>query len=669
MNISPERSAAAASDAYLDRSQDDVDKQKQMLLNGQKYSVFGYRNDVGTGFHGTAYQNAATGEVIIAYRGTDPDIRHHTRTTFQDAASDFTMVKAQINPQEAAARVFTQEMLDKAQAYGISRSHFTLAGHSSGGTLAQIEASRFGLRGVTFNAYGAVDLGYHVPEGGHQVNNFVMAGDVVSAASRHFGQVEILVGPDDLSSLRVARYLNAPSGAGSANPLLAMRVDDHRIAHFTGEGGTVNVLAHANLAEYQERYRSNKAVVDHFRQDVLTDRAEVAVALGHPGSRNIETTLANLPPHIRQQLAEYHAALVDVPVHQAVAHNRLVQGVEQRLNDTADMMRQGGQSVQHQAEHLSQGIHAAGLTAQQRADAVSRGVLGFAPIDPLVAAGLSLGAKAAGYVVRAETERVGAVTHLAGQTAHVGSRWLAGQIDATRNIVGQGAHVAAQLATVSVHAHEATLVIAVDRVTDTYQALKITGQTISHGAARVYDTTRQGVSRGIEAAERAACQTRDGLTDQAQRLFGHSPLPPQAAPTQAHARKSMPIGPTHAITDPRHPQNPDHALYNELHRRIPVASESRLMQFTAACHTNKITADNLSTIRLDETTTRMGFRGSSFLATPAIIDLNTPPPTSDQSIQHMTQYDQQQTQLMGQMQAQNAQINQCGQHGPMPGGH
>ena len=312
MSPSPEISAAAASDSYSNRPLSDIDNQKKPVhFDGHEYTVFGYKDDPSTGFHATAYRSKETGEVIIAYRGTDPDIKHHTRTTVQDALVDATMVKNKINPQKNAADAFTQEVLKKAAELGIPKDHVTTAGHSLGGTLAEIEAAQNGLHGVTLNAYGAVDLGYGIQPGGHQVTNYVMAGDVVSAASRHFGEVKVLASQADIDGLHAGRYLGAAPGASPPNPLLTMSLSDHSGAHFTGEDGMENVLAPANMAQYEARYAQNKAAIDHFRGDVQQDRAELTTAMNHAGSRNIETTLSNLSPHLQQQLAEYHALLAD----------------------------------------------------------------------------------------------------------------------------------------------------------------------------------------------------------------------------------------------------------------------------------------------------------------------------------------------------------------------
>ncbi len=155
-------------------------------------------------------------------------------------------------------------------------------------------------------------------------------------------------------------------------------------------------------------------------------------------------------------------------------------------------------------------------------------------------------------------------SRLAGQGADLGSQWVAGQTQQIRHSVEQGAHLAARLATRLVHAQETMSVNAADRVIDTYQPSKAAGQAMREGAVHAGDATRQAVSPGIEVMERAAGHTYDA-----------------------------PTGSAPALNNARHPDNPHHALYNKLHWRIPEASENRLVQFTAACHTNRITADNL----------------------------------------------------------------------------
>ncbi|MGN2247738.1 XVIPCD domain-containing protein [Frateuria sp. GZRR35] len=253
------------------------DEQKKVVLNGHPYKVFAYRESP-SGFHATAYRQLEPPYgVVIAYRGTDPDFRSHTLTGVQDVAVDTIMVANGFNPQEADARSFTQAVLEKAARQSIPRDLVTVTGHSMGGTLAQIEAWRFGLRGETFNAYGAAELGIGVPEGGSQVIDNVLAGDPVSACSRHFGQVRVYATPADVASLRETGYLDGQRGLGKA--LATLRVADHGIDNWAPDEGE-SVLTAANEAR-AERYAS---VIATFRQDTWAARAGLHASTKVPWS-------------------------------------------------------------------------------------------------------------------------------------------------------------------------------------------------------------------------------------------------------------------------------------------------------------------------------------------------------------------------------------------------
>lgn len=108
--------------------------------------------------------------------------------------------------------------------------------------------------------------------------------------------------------------------------------------------------------------------------------------------------------------------------------------------------------------------------------------------------------------------------------------------------------------------------------------------------------------------------------------------------------------------DPRHPRSALHDLYIELGRRVPDASEDRLLQFTAVCHESCITAENLVEARLDEQQGTLTFVGTGALAQPAHIDLKSPPPYPDEAIQQIQQHDLQQQQVMEQVRAQQAEM-------------
>ncbi|NID16254.1 T6SS phospholipase effector Tle1-like catalytic domain-containing protein [Luteibacter yeojuensis] len=109
--------------------------------------------------------------------------------------------------------------------------------------------------------------------------------------------------------------------------------------------------------------------------------------------------------------------------------------------------------------------------------------------------------------------------------------------------------------------------------------------------------------------------------------------------------------------DPRQLGPEKHALYNALHEHIPEASPDRLLQFTAACHAHRITAETLDTVYLDEPSMTANFRGTDWLATPAVVDLTTPPPLPEQSIQEIQQVDAHRMQIAQEI-AQAIQLSQ-----------
>lgn len=115
-----------------------------------------------------------------------------------------------------------------------------------------------------------------------------------------------------------------------------------------------------------------------------------------------------------------------------------------------------------------------------------------------------------------------------------------------------------------------------------------------------------------------------------------------------------------AANDPRNPESSTHELYNELQRCVPDASENRLLQFTAACHENMITAENLSTVHLDEEKMTLDFRGSGPLTTPAQVDLSAPPPMPEQAVEQIQRFDQQEMQMAQAFQAQSMELGQQG---------
>jgi hypothetical protein len=242
-------------------------------LDGIRYDPIGFANNPHTGFQATAYRRHDTHEVVIAYRGTEFD-----REPLHDGLADAAMVFAGMNNQVNDAEAFTADVVNSVRADDRARNaqtDITVTGHSLGGTLAQINAAKFGLRGETFNAYGAADLGMHIPEGGHQVINHVRAGDPVSAASHHFGEVHVYATQQDVETLHTAGY-GTSQGFGNLRMVRSLEVDAHAIKNFVPG----NSLTGTSIIdpENEARYRANKNVVDQFRSDVFATRKHASVA-------------------------------------------------------------------------------------------------------------------------------------------------------------------------------------------------------------------------------------------------------------------------------------------------------------------------------------------------------------------------------------------------------
>ncbi|HKJ87105.1 MAG TPA: hypothetical protein VKA48_01105 [Gammaproteobacteria bacterium] len=100
-----------------------------------------------SGFYGAAYQNVATGEIVIAYRGTEP-----WSDLFKDLLTTDGKIAAGAEDQQFVdALAFAKNVQDTYQGLG---NEISVTGHSLGGGLAQLAADTFGWDGVTFEAPG-----------------------------------------------------------------------------------------------------------------------------------------------------------------------------------------------------------------------------------------------------------------------------------------------------------------------------------------------------------------------------------------------------------------------------------------------------------------------------------------------------------------------------------
>jgi hypothetical protein len=115
--------------------------------------------------------------------------------------------------------------------------------------------------------------------------------------------------------------------------------------------------------------------------------------------------------------------------------------------------------------------------------------------------------------------------------------------------------------------------------------------------------------------------------------------------------------------DPRDPLHRDHGLYALLQRRLPDASEDRLVQFTAACHMRGITDQNLGDIFLLESTGAIHFHKSWPPGPYARVDLKAPMPHPEEAMAQVQAFDQRQAME----QAQAKQMHAHPQQGPTLG--
>ncbi|WP_323374185.1 lipase family protein [Frateuria hangzhouensis] len=277
------------------------------------YTIAGYADNPRTGFQATAYEHInpdGSHELVLAYRGTETGEGRRVDEGL-DVCVDAGMVMAGLNAQTPDAMAFTKRVLAKAKLEA-ERGHYelnvTVTGHSLGGTLAQMMAYEYGLRGETFNAYGAAGLMPAIPEGGHQVINHVRATDVVSAASPHFGEVRIYATAQDVDALGRAGYTDIPLlnmlPSTHAPWLGKVQADAHGIANFVPDPARdgESLLAPANAA----RYREHAIMIQAYRGDIGHARAATSLLAGAAAQPLVNTLAFGLGEGQRAVRAARH---------------------------------------------------------------------------------------------------------------------------------------------------------------------------------------------------------------------------------------------------------------------------------------------------------------------------------------------------------------------------
>ena len=272
MAISSEHNAQLSHFAYDPPAPDDKGL-RSVTLDGVKYTALAMA-DKPSGYQGVIFQREGTDEIIVAHRGTE-----FKEQFLNDVLrADGGMVAQRANAQAADAIEFTKAAIEAARERGVE---VTVTGHSLGGCLAQVTAAKLGLRGETFNAYGAASLGMQIPEGGHQVVNHVMAADFVSSASHHFGEVKVYASRHDVKTLSLAGYAN--SDANLTDPrnfpaALGAGALSHSLHHFRNVDGDgrpdISVLRDPETMINAHRL---EPMIDKFRGDVWAMREGASI--------------------------------------------------------------------------------------------------------------------------------------------------------------------------------------------------------------------------------------------------------------------------------------------------------------------------------------------------------------------------------------------------------
>lgn len=280
MTITSQQYADLSSDAYHDRpvGYRKPNEREKVTAGGVVFEVMEHVDNRRTGYQGTIYQRPDTREIVVAHRGTEQ--------LWQDGVlADGGMVVGRSNLQSSDAIALTRrarQFAEDAGRYGTA-PEVTVTGHSLGGCLAQITAHRFGLHGQTFNAYGAVSLKMGIPEGGERVINHVMASDVVSAGSAHYGQMQVYATQTEIDRLARLGYDNDRGGlldAMQRNVVGASvgSLGEHSISNFSPDRDSRADTSILRDPHAQQRARDNAAMINKYRNDVEDARGVLSAA-------------------------------------------------------------------------------------------------------------------------------------------------------------------------------------------------------------------------------------------------------------------------------------------------------------------------------------------------------------------------------------------------------
>ncbi len=190
------------------------------------YEVVGSLGNEKSGFQGAIYRNVATEKYTVVYRGT-------TYESLRDTATNADVVSQRgpdLERQLGDARRLTDHAISQ---YG--KDNVTIAGHSLGGGIAQVESARTGLRAETYNAPGMADyIRDKYPDARvERISNNNRVGDAVSRSGTQPGYRREFEGTFPQSSYQqafVGPTGTVVYGGGGSEAYL-----DHPMAPFSGQ--------------------------------------------------------------------------------------------------------------------------------------------------------------------------------------------------------------------------------------------------------------------------------------------------------------------------------------------------------------------------------------------------------------------------------------------------
>jgi len=121
-----------------------------------------------------ALYQSATGEYVIAVRGTEP-------TAYGDWDTNIRMFTSTLADMLPSAFIQALQFIEPLmETYGLNSSNTSIVGHSMGGSIAQYLGSVKGFETLTYNAYGVGNMDM-VPDASHEnITNYITMHDFVS---------------------------------------------------------------------------------------------------------------------------------------------------------------------------------------------------------------------------------------------------------------------------------------------------------------------------------------------------------------------------------------------------------------------------------------------------------------------------------------------------------